>query len=423
MSIFASLARPWAMVSLFLLLLAAAATAQMESGDRGILPIDSKGLLEVDGIEVDVAGTSAQDARLNGWRIAQREGFAKLWARNSGQPVSAAPRLSDSTLDGLVSAIVVEREEIGPDRYIATLGVLFDRARAAQYVGISGNRKRSAPMLLVPLTVVAGTELVVERRNPWQRAWAEFRLSETPVDYVRLSGLGADPLLVNGSSLRRENVDYWKSVTDLYGAANLLVAEVTLDYDYPGGPVDARFVARKGLDREMLGQFRLRASGPDDMKRMMDEGARRVDAIYARAYARGDLDPDPRFIIREAPPPVEEVQLFAAIPYQVQMDTPSAAALNNGIARLRAITGVESVQESSLAIGGTSAVVITYRGDLNSLRSALAAAGWQTDYAGGVLRLSGAPQPAAPAPPPANDPAPPPAAPPRDPLAPTAEGQ
>ena len=104
----------------------------MESGERGILPIDSSGTLEITGIKVDVGGKDADTARYAGWRIAQRAGLqGALGARRTSGPINEAPNLSDSTLDGLVSSIVVEREQIGPNRYIADTGMLFDRARPA----------------------------------------------------------------------------------------------------------------------------------------------------------------------------------------------------------------------------------------------------------------------------------------------------
>src|SRR5688572_115295 len=93
--------------------------AQLESGDRGILPIDSSGTLEVTNIHVDVGAKDAQSARYAGWRIAQRQGFKALWASINKRPASQAPNLPDSTLDGLVSSIIVDREQIGPNRYIA----------------------------------------------------------------------------------------------------------------------------------------------------------------------------------------------------------------------------------------------------------------------------------------------------------------
>ena len=51
----------------------------------------------------------------------------------SGQP---SPHPCRSDPDGLVlSPIVVEQEQIGPNRYIATLGVLFDGARRGESAG------------------------------------------------------------------------------------------------------------------------------------------------------------------------------------------------------------------------------------------------------------------------------------------------
>ena len=97
--------------------------AQLESADRGIPPIDSSGTLEITGIKVDVTAKDAQSARYEGWREAQRQGFRALWAKMHGQPASNAPRVPDSVLDQLVSSIVVEREQIGPKRYIARLGI------------------------------------------------------------------------------------------------------------------------------------------------------------------------------------------------------------------------------------------------------------------------------------------------------------
>ena len=186
-----------------LLAIGGTVVAQMEAGDRGILPIDSSGTLEIDGIHVDVGGKDAASARYAGWRIAQREGFKKLWAKQHSRPESEAPNLSDSVLDGLVSSIIVDRENLGPNRYIADLGILFDRARAGELLGVAGQIRRSAPMLLIPVLISGGSAMTVEIKNPWQRAWAQYRTSQSPVDYVRISGMGVDPLLVNAAQTKR----------------------------------------------------------------------------------------------------------------------------------------------------------------------------------------------------------------------------
>src|SRR5215217_2570691 len=213
------------LVILALLGLSAAVYAQLETADRGILPRDSSGTLEIGGIHVDVGGPNADSARYAAWRVAQRQGFRMLYAKMRGVPLAQAPNLPDSTLDDIVSSINVEREQIGPNRYIADLGILFDRARASQYLGVEGGQvQRSVPMLLIPVTVTGGTATSVELRNAWQRAWAEFRTSQSAIDYVRISGLGSDPMLVNAAQIVRPGRGWWRNIIDFYGAADILVA-------------------------------------------------------------------------------------------------------------------------------------------------------------------------------------------------------
>ena len=199
-----------------------------------------------------------RSARYAGWRIAQRQGFRALWAKMHNAPLSQAPNLPDSTLDNIVSSINVESEQIGPNRYIADLGLLFDRVRAAPFLGAEGGEiQRSAPMLLIPIMVSGGTETSVELKNAWQRPWAQFRTNQSPIDYVRVSGSGVDPLLVNAAQIDRPGRGWWRNIVDLYGAADILVAEVQLQRLYPGGPARARFVARHGPDNEIVGSFGL----------------------------------------------------------------------------------------------------------------------------------------------------------------------
>ena len=115
-------------------------------GERGIAPVASTSDIQVSGVEVDVHADTGTEAREKAWVEAQR----KAWERLDG------PELSDSQIEGLVSAIVIERERLGPKRYIATLGVVFDRQRASRYLGAQGEATRSAPMLLLPKRLPAG---------------------------------------------------------------------------------------------------------------------------------------------------------------------------------------------------------------------------------------------------------------------------
>ena len=361
--------------------------AQMDSAERGILPVDSTGTLEISGIAVDVGGKTADAARFAGWRIAQREGFKALWAKTNKRPPGEAPNLADSTLDGLVSSIVVEREQIGPNRYIATLGVLFDRARAGELLGIGGPGRRSAPMLLIPIMVSGGAATTVELRNPWQRAWAQFRTSQSQIDYVRVSGMGVDPLLVNAAQTSRPGRGWWRNMLDLYGAANVLVAEVHVARLYPGGPAKAEFIARFGPDNRAIGRFELTAKDSADVPRMMSEGVQRIDDLFVQALAAGIVRGDPDLIVQAPPPVVEDVidETPATITMTVVLAAPDAAWNAYGLRMIRSIGGVTGVGQGPLA-GGTSTLSVTYRGDAASLRNQIVARGLAVNLDGGQMR-------------------------------------
>jgi hypothetical protein len=403
----------------FLLILAAigisgALYAQLESGDRGILPLDTSNTLEIGGIHVDVGAADAMTARLDGWRMAQRQGFRLLWAKMHNAPVSQAPNLPDGTLDQIVSSINVDHELIGPNRYIADLSVEFDRDKAAPFLGVEGAQvtEHSAPMLLIPITVTAGTETSVELRNAWQRAWAQFHTAQTPMNYVRVSGLGADPLLINAAQTARPGRGWWRALLDMYGAQDVLVAEVQLQRSFPGGPARARFIARHGPDDEIIGGFTLTAPTSDAIPAMMAQGAQRMDAIFADALASGRLARDPSLNL--PPPPVQQAPVEAAPvskpvnvvnAYQVQVIGNDVSVYNFAMAHLRTLPGVDSATPQQINATGTSYVLVAYHGNIAQLAAALSARGWIVDFSGTVVRIHPAgdkppalPSPAAPPP-------------------------
>ena len=392
--------------------LSGALYAQLETADRGILPLDSSGTLEITGIHVDVGGADAMSARYAGWRIAQRQGFRALWAKMHNAPVSQAPNLPDSTLDDIVSSINVEREQIGPNRYIADLGILFDRARSAPFLGVErGEVRRSAPMLLIPVTVTAGTETSVELKNAWQRAWAQFRTSQSPIDYVRVSGLGVDPLLVNAAQTERPGRGWWRNIIDLYGAADILVAEVQLQRLYPGGPARGRFIGYHGPDNEIVGGFTLTTQSSAGIPAMMAEGARRMDELFSTALAAGRLERDPSLNLPPPPQlPVEEKPVEIrptnlANAFQVQISSGGDVNIYNfAMAHLRTVGGVESATPQLINPTGVSYILVTYRGNIGQLAGALGGRGWIVETAGGnVVRMrssTGKPPPLPPPPPP-----------------------
>jgi hypothetical protein len=79
--------------------------AQIE-GERGIAPVASTTDIEASGIQVNTTGKTAEEARAEGWKQAQRLGWEKLHG----------PAIADGQISSMVSAVVIEKEQIGPHR-------------------------------------------------------------------------------------------------------------------------------------------------------------------------------------------------------------------------------------------------------------------------------------------------------------------
>lgn len=384
------------------------------AGDRGIAPIASTGDFEVSGIDVNVSGSSAADARAKGWQEAEKLAWQKLWKTN-GLGGGEAPALDPATLDAMVAAVVVEQEQIGPRRYIARLGVTFDRARTGGYLGMHGQVARSAPLLIIPVLYEGGVASVYETRTPWQRAWAEFHTGESAIDYVRPNGGGADSLLLTEGQLSRRSRNWWRLVLDEFGAADVVMPIARLTREFPGGPVHGTFTARHGPDNRFIGQFELTAPSDDQLPQMLADAVHRLDGLYTQALQQGQLSPDPSLNmapqldpklinqILDSLGPVRQTlpgQAPVAVPaapgapvaapaaaITVQVATPDGAALDAGLAALRGVAGVQGAATTSVAIGGTSVLRVTYAGDLESLATALRAQGWKVTPGANALSI------------------------------------
>lgn len=392
------------------------AVAQDVAGDSAPTGQYVGASFEVSGIDVDVAARTAGAARTAAYREAQRKGWQLLYARMTGKGAAAAPRLSDSALDAMVSGIVVEREQIGPNRYIARLGVMFDRGRAGQLLGISGQVMRSPPMLMIPVMIDGGAAQSFEQKTPWARAWTRYRIGTSPIDYIRPAGTGADAALLTYAQTRRPDRDWWLTILDQYGASDVLVAEARLDRQWPGGPVIGHFTARHGPDALVLGRFKLRVRSTEALDQLFDAAVQHVDAIYTQALRDGRLKPDPALQFEDIPkidlaPAIDGAVAAAAAAggsIEILVDTPDAAALSAAESLLKGTPGVAGTALTSLSLGTQTRLQLRYNTDLETLRWALDQRGWRLDPSGGAMKLrrrradeAPLPRPAPPPPPPA----------------------
>jgi hypothetical protein len=231
--------------------------------------------------------------------------------------------------------------------------------------------------------------------------------------------MGADPLLINAAQTARPGRGWWRNLLDMYGATDILVAEVQLQRLYPGGPARARFLARHGPDNEIVGGFTLTAPNSEAIPAMMAEGAQRIDRVFADALAAGRLNRDPSLNL--PPPPVIPQPVEKAVApavsqfnsFQVQVTGNNVNFYNFAMAHLRTLPGVQSATPQQINPGGTSYILVSFKGSLAQLAAALGGRGWVTEAAGSVVKIRSnsdkpppipppppvQPQPAVPAPP------------------------
>ncbi|WP_088307665.1 hypothetical protein [Novosphingobium sp. B 225] len=378
--------------------------AQIE-GQRGIIPVATSSDIEVSGIEVNTTGKDGQEARLNGWKDAQK----KAWAKAGG------PAMGEGQIESMVTAVVIEREQIGPRRYIATLSVVFDRQRAGQFIGDGTNaRAHSAPLLTVPVLYSGGVAQVYEVQGLWQQAWAQFRGGASPIDYVRPVGAGGDSLLITAGQPGRRSRAWWHAVLNQFNAADVISPVARLERQWPGGPVRGTFTARYGPDNQFLESFTLSANDSAGLGKMLSEAVVRLDAAYARALAEGKLKPDPTLtggmsmdaglaaLIAKAQQaekavaapkatasaaPTDTPTVAASSTITVQFASPDASAVDAALAAVRGAPGVQSAATTSLAMGGTSVMRVTISGDISALAAALRSRGFQVSVGANALSI------------------------------------
>jgi len=382
--------------------------AQIE-GDRGIPPIANSTDIQVSGIEVNATGKNGEDARINGWKEAQR----KAWERLRG------PKMGDEQIDAMVSAVVIEHEQNGPRRYVARLGVIFDRAKAGQFLltADGGARPRSAPLLVIPVLYSGGAAQVFEVKGQWQRAWANFGTAASPIDYVRPAGAGGESLIITAGQPSRRSRLWWRNVLDQFGAADVIMPMARLERQWPGGPVKGTFTARYGPDNTYIDSFTLTAPNDDGIPKMLNEALVRIDLIYRGALAEGLLQPDPTLVADQeafqtaltavraaigsapaqivapaegqnaAPQPTQSQPAVTTATFTVQFASPDARAVDAALSAARSVSGVQGAGTTSLAIGGTSVMRVTMAGDLEALAAGLRARGWQVTVGNGALSI------------------------------------
>ena len=368
---------------LFLVLAVATPALAQETGGGGAAYV-------IGGIPVDTSAKTTYDARMAAYRIARAKAWPLLWNRLTGQAANSAPHYDDGTLQQMVAGIEIEGERFSATRYIATLGVVFDRARASAHFAGTAGALHSGPMLLLPVFTDAGARTLYQVKTPWITAWTRFSEGLSPIDYVIASGSAGDNVLLTSYQTQRSDRPLWRNILSRFGAVDVLIAEVRLRRSYPGGPVAASFIARHGPDGTVLGSFDLATSSEAGLDALLDQGVRRIDQVYSNALRSGQLTSDADLsaeldpILSSSPDIAGAAVDLSGASIEADVATPDAKIWGELETALRATPTVTSVTLSSLSLGGTSHIQIGYADTLEVLRYRLDQRGLRLD--GATLR-------------------------------------
>lgn len=181
------------LLGIVLALFACAAQAQIAS---------SGNTYTVGGIDVDVTGPDAVQARQKGIREARQQAVKLLVERMvAAEDRPRVPPIDDARLDGLVRGIEFSRERTAGSRYIATLSVVFSAEPVRAWLGeanisIAETVPRAA--LVIPLWKGKNGLEALDERTPWRDAWSglDTLASAVPIAVVRGDQLDQNTLSV-----------------------------------------------------------------------------------------------------------------------------------------------------------------------------------------------------------------------------------
>lgn len=245
--------------------------------------ISAQELLTVNGVEVDVTGDNANDARNAAFIQGQRKAFDKLIGQLV-DPASAAslPPLSDDQIGAMVSDFEIETEATSTVRYLGTLTFRFYADPVRQYLAGSGARytaTQSPPIVVVPILTQGDSQLLWDDGNLWLQAWSQHGGGALVPVRVPIGDLN-DIASINVESALTGNAGSFDALERRYGAADTLVAEASIDPAtiVAGGEAVVTLTAKRYGPTGLVATFQDEVRGPAD----------NLPALYATAVDRLD---------------------------------------------------------------------------------------------------------------------------------------
>lgn len=199
-------------------------------------------------VDVDMTADTAAVAREQAIAAGHVLAFRRLMARLVPERQRAAlPVLAQSDIVPLVLSFEIESEKRSSVRYLGSLKFRFRRADVRQFLqnsGVGFAETRSKPVLLLPVYDSAGAKLLWDDPNPWFLAWNAVPPSDGLVPVRLPAGDLADIRDISAEQAVAGNADQLALIAERYGASAVLVAEASVTAD-PGSGARALTVATR----------------------------------------------------------------------------------------------------------------------------------------------------------------------------------
>jgi hypothetical protein len=210
----------------------------------------------IGGVDVDVTGPDAVQARQSAIREARQKAIRLLVERMvAPEDRARVPPVSDQRLDSLVRGVEFARERSAGNHYIATIGVVFSAEPVKQWLGeagISVVETVARAALVVPLWKDKTGLEPLDDRNAWRDAWAGLDTLGTavPVALVRGDQLDEDAMSVEQAFVG--DVTALARLNERYHAPILIVAIADGDKAGPIKLSGVRYDMQTGARSDLL---------------------------------------------------------------------------------------------------------------------------------------------------------------------------
>jgi len=313
----------------------------------------------VSDIEVDVTAKDAQQAKLKAISEAQVKAFRKMIERIA--PADQAARLASldaGRIGRMMASMSVQKEQTGPNRYIATLTISFlpNKVREAlSRQGVEFTEKQAPPTTVLPVWVGQQGPVLWGSDNPWLQAWQMQDLRNGVAPVVLPLGDAADTAAVSAQQALSGDAGAFDALASRYRTETVLTAV-------------AEQVAMNTIQVTANG---LTAAGPVSFSQSFNVTDGNLQATLATAAAAviGSIQQQWKSVAAERyQPPLPKQKIRMAVPFT------SLAEWSSIRGRLLATPGIAAVDVESLS--GTGAITrLEFQQSVAQLQQHLAQSG------------------------------------------------